>query len=215
MLVFWPASSQLTAVTAEADDDTLTKTAHGLLDGDAVFFLEGTGFTGLTAGRRYFVRDKTTDTFKLAATAAGAAINITLDGTAGVFAAAAQIAFDESYDGAPDDRLEGALPVESVREWESVIAKPSPSRTNRTDRLPLSIPRLFDSEREAGEFFLEHYAALANAGPLLVVVGHDVDTSDRYTEAVLESCIRAWGGGRNNGRLVLVDYLFQVGTFSA
>ncbi|MGH8021328.1 MAG: hypothetical protein ACREIA_24210 [Opitutaceae bacterium] len=85
VIQFEPDSGALSAVTAEADDDIFTKTAHGLADGDIVVFASGTGFTGITAGTNYYVRDKTDDTFKLAATAAGAAIDITVDGSAGVF----------------------------------------------------------------------------------------------------------------------------------
>lgn len=77
---------QITAVAAEADDDILTKAAHGLSAGMQVLFVSGTGFTGLVAGTIYYVQSvPSADTFKLAATVDGAAINITLDGTDGIF----------------------------------------------------------------------------------------------------------------------------------
>lgn len=75
----------VSSVAAEADDDIFTKVAHGFTDGQQVLFVSGTGFTGITAGTAYYVRDVTADTFKLAATVGGVAINLTLDGSVGVF----------------------------------------------------------------------------------------------------------------------------------
>lgn len=80
---------RLTSVTAEADDEILTKTAHRLQTGQELAYVSGTGFTGLTAGTSYFVIRLGADTFKLATTRAnalaGTAINITTDGTSGIF----------------------------------------------------------------------------------------------------------------------------------
>lgn len=73
------------AGTVEADDDTVTLTAHGYSNGQAVRLTAITGGTGLTAGTVYYVRDAATNTFKLAATAGGAAINVTADGTGATF----------------------------------------------------------------------------------------------------------------------------------
>lgn len=87
------ALDALTAVTGTAATDLINKTAHGLLDGEAVVFTSGTGFTGIVAGTRYFVRDATANTFKLAATRGGAAIDITADGSAGVFTECAMTGF--------------------------------------------------------------------------------------------------------------------------
>lgn len=69
------------AFTAEADDDKLTSAGHGYEDGDLVQVRGGALPTGLEAGRRYRVRDKTTDDFKLAASVGGAAIDLTADGS--------------------------------------------------------------------------------------------------------------------------------------
>lgn len=81
-----PAATVVSSVTAEADDDVLTKTAHGMVDGTKVRMTSGTGFTGLTPLTvGYFVRDATPNTFKLSATAGGSAIDITADGTSGIF----------------------------------------------------------------------------------------------------------------------------------
>jgi len=72
--------------TANSGTDFITATAHGMLDGDTVMF-SGTVYPGTTlpspldGETLYYVRDKTTDTFKVALTAGGVAINITDAGT--------------------------------------------------------------------------------------------------------------------------------------
>lgn len=63
--------------TVDTSTDVFTSAAHGYSDGDKVVFVNGTAPTGLTAGTIYFVRDSTTNTFKVAATAGGSAIDIT------------------------------------------------------------------------------------------------------------------------------------------
>jgi len=85
-----PALTVLTGVAGEADDEILTKVAHGLLTGDEVEITGGTGFTGVTLGRSYFVVRLGADTFSLAETRALAVaetptvVNVTVDGSAGV-----------------------------------------------------------------------------------------------------------------------------------
>lgn len=69
--------------TATAADDVLLSFAHGLSDADRVVLKApsgGTLPTGVAEGTVYHVRDVTANTFKLAATAGGAAINLTADG---------------------------------------------------------------------------------------------------------------------------------------
>ena len=78
-------SPTLTGVTAAAAADTVTKNGHGLVLNQGVVFVSGTGFTGLDAGTTYYVIEPATNTFKLAATVGGAAVDITVDGTSGVF----------------------------------------------------------------------------------------------------------------------------------
>lgn len=70
--------------TADASTDVITSAGHGLSDGDVVVFhtITGTLPTGITAGTAYYVRDSTTDTFKIATTSGGSAVNITTAGTA-------------------------------------------------------------------------------------------------------------------------------------
>ena len=72
----------LTGCTIEADDDIITKTAHGLTADTDIVFTSLTGGAGLTANTvTYWVRDVTTDSFKVSATRGGAAVNITTDYT--------------------------------------------------------------------------------------------------------------------------------------
>lgn len=67
--------------TSGLDDttETITINTHGFSDGQAVVVTVDSGLiaTGLTAGVTYYVRDAATNTFKLAATRGGAAINLT------------------------------------------------------------------------------------------------------------------------------------------
>lgn len=71
--------------SAQATGDTITATAHGLVDTTKIVFQPGATPTGLTAGTTYFVRDSTTNTFKVAATSGGTAIDITADQSITVF----------------------------------------------------------------------------------------------------------------------------------
>lgn len=70
--------------TAEADTDVITADNHGFTDTQTVVVIDAGGGgvipTGLTEGTIYFVRDATTDTFKLALTSGGSAIDLTVDG---------------------------------------------------------------------------------------------------------------------------------------
>ncbi|TSA32133.1 MAG: hypothetical protein D4R65_10060 [Verrucomicrobiaceae bacterium] len=93
-ILYWTASSLpagLTldapaekAATGVASTDILTSAAHGFANGDKVYFQSIIGGTALSALTVYFVRDKTTDTFKLAATLTGAAIDFSTDISAGM-----------------------------------------------------------------------------------------------------------------------------------
>lgn len=68
--------------TADPATDVITSTGHGLTNGQAIKVAsDGTLPAPLAAATPYFVRDKTTDTFKVAATIGGAAIDITTAGS--------------------------------------------------------------------------------------------------------------------------------------
>ncbi len=69
--------------TASATTDTFTVAAHGFTDGTRVVFEIAPGFTvpgGITAGTTYYLRDTSTNAFKVAATLGGAAIDLSSDG---------------------------------------------------------------------------------------------------------------------------------------
>lgn len=69
--------------SAVSATDVLTSTAHGYADGMTVALLTSTTAVlpgGVTADTIYYVRDATANTFKLAATPGGVAINLTSDG---------------------------------------------------------------------------------------------------------------------------------------
>ncbi len=98
------------AITGEADDDTITCAGHGYNDGDRVIFPALTGGSGLTAGTtEYFVRDATTNTYKVAATVGGAAVNFTTDISAGTVRRYENIA---GFATLPSALLVGFAPIE-------------------------------------------------------------------------------------------------------
>lgn len=72
-----------TTFTADAGTDFITATSHGLADGDHIFLTNVGGAlpAGLSVNTSYYVRDKTTNTFKVTATVGGAAVDITGAGT--------------------------------------------------------------------------------------------------------------------------------------
>ena len=63
--------------------NTIIEPAHGRANGSRVVFLGGTAPGGLTAGTIYFVVGAATDTFQVAATSGGAAIDLTAHPSAG------------------------------------------------------------------------------------------------------------------------------------
>lgn len=69
-------------VTASSANDTLTRTSHGFANGAVATFGGTTVPGGLTAGTVYYIRDVTANTFKVAATSGGTAIDLTSNGTA-------------------------------------------------------------------------------------------------------------------------------------
>jgi len=80
--------------------NTIYSPAHGLQDGTEVVYSVGTGSTigGLTDGLTYFVRDATTDRFRLALTQGGTAIDLTSAGIGtNSFVTSAEGVFDGTY----------------------------------------------------------------------------------------------------------------------
>lgn len=71
-----------TVITADAGTDFLTAVAHGRSNGDVVLLsTDDTLPAGLAAATAYYVVNKTTDTFQLALSSGGAAIDLTDAGT--------------------------------------------------------------------------------------------------------------------------------------
>jgi hypothetical protein len=67
--------------TADNTTNVITSTAHGYNDGDHVMLAPGSLPAPLVVDTVYYVRDKTANTFKLAATSGGSAIDITSNGS--------------------------------------------------------------------------------------------------------------------------------------
>ncbi|MCW3040938.1 MAG: hypothetical protein JWM31_2843 [Solirubrobacterales bacterium] len=70
-------------VTASASTDVFTATGHGFVVDEPVTFAGITGGAPIVAGTTYYARTITTNTFQIAATPGGAAIDITTNLTAG------------------------------------------------------------------------------------------------------------------------------------
>ena len=75
-------------LTAEADDDIITSTAHGLQAGDAILFSDLVGGTGLDETTTFYVIDDNLDddTFSVSETLGGTIVDITVDYSAGTWA---------------------------------------------------------------------------------------------------------------------------------
>ncbi|MFZ4793455.1 MAG: beta strand repeat-containing protein, partial [Blastocatellia bacterium] len=69
------------AVDVNGTNDTITKTDHSLPNGTTIIFSAATAPGGITPGTVYYVRDATRNTFKIAPSIGGGAIDITSNGT--------------------------------------------------------------------------------------------------------------------------------------
>ncbi len=74
-------TAKSSSVTVDSGTDTVTWNSHGMSDGQKIGFFATTMPGGLNAGTLYYVRDAATNTFKVAASSGGAAIDITSNGT--------------------------------------------------------------------------------------------------------------------------------------
>ncbi len=79
----WTELGPQQAVTASASTDVFTCSGHGFINKDRVRFAATAGGSPIIAGTTYYAQAVTTNTFKIAATHGGTAINITSDMTAG------------------------------------------------------------------------------------------------------------------------------------
>jgi len=78
-------NSNQKAFTANAGSDVITAAAHGLLNGYTTYVWGADLPQPLVQSQLYYIRDVTTDTFKLALTSDGAAINLTDPGSGVMF----------------------------------------------------------------------------------------------------------------------------------
>jgi hypothetical protein len=73
----FPVGGAAKEYIADPPTNVFTSPSHGFADTNVIVFVNGVPPAGLTAGTEYFARDCTTDTFKVAATSGGVAIDIT------------------------------------------------------------------------------------------------------------------------------------------
>lgn len=73
---------------ALGSNDACVSPAHGYADTQEIVFWGGSAPGGLTTGSIYYVRDATTDTFKVAATSGGDAIDLTSSASSGCWVSA-------------------------------------------------------------------------------------------------------------------------------
>lgn len=87
-LVLSIVAPALTPLTSVASTDIFTKTAHGLVAGNAIAFLSLTGGAGLTLKKRYYViaAGLTANDFAISTTPGGSSFDHTSNVTAGSFA---------------------------------------------------------------------------------------------------------------------------------
>lgn len=69
--------TEVAATSVDLGTDTITKNSHGLNNGDVIVFTSVGTVTNITAGVQYFVVGQTANTFQVAATLGGTAINLT------------------------------------------------------------------------------------------------------------------------------------------
>ena len=88
--------------TVTISTDVVTSLAHGFSDTNTIVFYGGTVPSPLVEGTVYYVRDATTDTFKVAATSGGAAIDLT---GAGASDCVVSRIFEDAYAGADTHQI--------------------------------------------------------------------------------------------------------------
>lgn len=92
------AAIYLSGLTGNAGTDVLTRSAHGQVNGDVVYIYTKVGGTGLSTNVAYFVINKTTDTFQVALTTGGDAVDFSTDVTSGILTFAYEVAVTAEAD---------------------------------------------------------------------------------------------------------------------
>lgn len=91
----WSGMTAISSVTLNETTGVFTKTAHGYSDGDKLAF-DSTAPNGFDPGRIYYVVSSTTNTFSLASTASGTAINPNGTETAAAVSTISTVDYSES-----------------------------------------------------------------------------------------------------------------------
>lgn len=120
------------AVTGVAATDIFTSTAHGYVADQPVSFSALTGGAGITTGIAYYILAPTTNTFQVAATPGGTALNFTTDLTVGTVTAWPRTAIGEValiavLAGADGTGLSGDPQPEDTIGWLSSISIVAPT----------------------------------------------------------------------------------------
>ncbi len=74
-------ASSSASVTFQDTGDTVTHTAHGRINGESVIFSSITSTTGITTYTRYFIVNRTTDTYQVSTAYGGSAAPLTTNGS--------------------------------------------------------------------------------------------------------------------------------------
>jgi hypothetical protein len=104
-----------------------------------------------------------------------------------------------------DLRIDAQQVTDEFRGWKAAATVPL-GRGNRTRRITLQTLRLFNTQREADEFYLTHFDDLANSATLSFTCGLPGDTSLVTCEAVVQSALPTL-----LGMSVRCDYVFLAG----
>jgi hypothetical protein len=125
-------------VTVAATGDLVTLANHHLADTTPVVFGFTSGGDPLADGTTYYVRDATADTFKVAATSGGAAINITVDGVGSVWASPRPAYIDQAL------IMQAAALYDRRKTLNGVVAGSEALGPFRVGRFDPDIERLID-----------------------------------------------------------------------
>ena len=85
--------STAVAVTTQGAGDTVTRVAHGQINGDIVYFATLVTTTGIAISTTYYVVNKTADTFQLSLTNGGSVIDLVGDGSGTITRAVTIVSF--------------------------------------------------------------------------------------------------------------------------
>lgn len=148
-------ASQLGIKTVQsmiAADELITISNHGFASGDTVLFVgDGTIAGGLSKNTTYYVRDVTTNTFKVTSTAGGAAIDLTSDSTGSL----SSIATSRCNAGSPNAGF-----ADTLRDWITDTNHTNGITDVTIDENPVDIPKT--SNRTSKAFILKRTTTISS-----------------------------------------------------